>query len=466
MKKMKWAIISGDGLPTSGLLTIFRNIAEIAIKNNKIINEIPADLGFSWRPDKKHFFPYGSAESHYPTWMNVSSIHQKIPYDSDHGHCFTHIRKRVARYESLTDAEIKDINQDIDSIAKTYEDYFLSWFEDNNVDWVFCLNITLSDAVPVSLALHNAARKYWAKKNNGGIIFWDHDLFGSYAIYEHEERLYPEKPNILTPIPQDNAYTKWIVVSEALAKESRNYPTELVPDVIPNILPSIDMSAFNDIHIDFLSQHNIPVGSPIVIVPVRVFRVKGIEISISVFNELFDIYKEKKLLTPKLLIFGNINEDPEYAHELKEQVKRCDLDDDIIFLDEVPIQTYKSNENQWYLDEIDLLTICHTLSGAVLFTPNVENVESVGLGPALAAVAGIPCAVTHYSAFTEFYGTGYHHIKVIPEHPRDAAQQLFTWMRLHAAESDDINILLANNKKFVQSRFPEKPWSEFMDKLQ
>lgn len=55
MKKMKWAIISGDGLPTSGLLTIFRNVAEIAIKNNIIINEIPADLGFSWRPDKNTF---------------------------------------------------------------------------------------------------------------------------------------------------------------------------------------------------------------------------------------------------------------------------------------------------------------------------------------------------------------------------------------------------------------------------
>ncbi|MFW5389592.1 hypothetical protein V1952_22305, partial [Yersinia sp. 2542 StPb PI] len=200
---------------------------------------------------------------------------------SDHGHCFTHIRKRVAKYKSLTGEEIKQINQDINSIAKIYEDYFLSWFEDNNVDWVFCLNITLSDAVPVSLALHNAARKYWAKKDNGGIIFWDHDLFGSYAIYEHEERLYPEKPNILTPIPQDNTYTKWIVASEALAKESRDYPTELVPDVIPNILPSIDVSAFSKIHIDFLNQYNIAIDSSIVIVPVRVFRVKGIEISIS-----------------------------------------------------------------------------------------------------------------------------------------------------------------------------------------
>ncbi|MFA3777338.1 hypothetical protein [Yersinia sp. 1652 StPb PI] len=465
MKKTKWAIISGDGLPTSGLLTIFRNVAEIAIKNNNIINEIPADLGFSWRPDKKNFFPHGSTESQYPTWMRISSIHQKYSYDSDHGHCFTHIRKRVAKYKSLTGEEIKQINQDINSIAKIYEDYFLSWFEDNNVDWVFCLNITLSDAVPVSLALHNAARRYWAKKDNGGIIFWDHDLFGSYAIYEHEERLYPEKPNILTPIPQDNTYTKWIVASEALAKESRDYPTELVPDVIPNILPSIDVSAFSKIHIDFLNQYNIAIDSSIVIVPVRVFRVKGIEISISVFNKLLDIYKEKKLPTPKLLIFGNMNEDPEYAHDLKEQVKKYNLDNSIIFLDEVPIKTYKDKDNKWHLDEIDLLIICHTLSGAVLFTPNVENVESVGLGPALAAIAGIPCAVTQYTAFTEFYGTEYHHIKVIPEHPRDAAQQLFEWMQLHAAEADEIKTLLANNKKFVQSKFPREPWCKFMHKL-
>ncbi len=41
MKKMKWAIISGDGLPTSGLLTIFRNVAEMAIKNNISLMKYP-----------------------------------------------------------------------------------------------------------------------------------------------------------------------------------------------------------------------------------------------------------------------------------------------------------------------------------------------------------------------------------------------------------------------------------------
>ncbi len=44
MKKMKWGIISGDGLPTSGLLTIFRNVAEMEIKNNIITYEIPSQI--------------------------------------------------------------------------------------------------------------------------------------------------------------------------------------------------------------------------------------------------------------------------------------------------------------------------------------------------------------------------------------------------------------------------------------
>ncbi|WP_145487873.1 glycosyltransferase family protein [Yersinia aleksiciae] len=466
MKKMKWAIISGDGLPTSGLLTIFRNVAEIAIKNNIIINEIPADLGFSWRPDKKHFFPNGSDKSHYPTWMKTSSIHQYSTCNDIHENNFSNIRYQIAKYDLLTNTEINDVKEKITSISGLYEDYFIHWFENNAVDWVFALNLTLSDAAPVSLALHNAAKKYWGRKDNGGIIFWDHDLFGSYAIYENEERLYPKEPNPLTPIPQDNAYTKWIVASEALANESSHYPTKIKPDVIPNILPTIELSGLKEAHIEFLSQCNISEGSTVVIVPVRVFRVKGIEISISVFNELINIYQDKTLCAPKLLIFGNMNEDPEYASELKAQVEHLNLTDEIIFLDEVPLQTYRDNDNKWHLDEIDLLTICHALSGAVLFTPNIENVESVGLGPALAAIAELPCAVTPYSAFTEFYGTGYHHIKVIPNHPRDAAQQLFEWMHQHAAGEEKIKSLLAHNKRLVQTKFPQGPWEKLIYQLQ
>ncbi|WP_174851184.1 glycosyltransferase family 4 protein [Yersinia artesiana] len=465
MKKMKWAIISGDGLPTSGLLTVFRNVAEIAIKNNIIINEIPTDLGFSWRPDKVKFFPHGNPDSHYPTWMKVSSIHQHSMCNEDYSNEFTNIRNKVAKYEQLTYKEIINIQKDISLISEQYQNYFINWLEDNDIDCLFCLNMTLSDAVPVTLAIHNAAKKYWEKRNHGGVIFWEHDLFGSYAIYENAERLYPAIPNILTPIPQKNTYTKWIVASEALADECRDYPTELIAEVIPNILPSIDESGFNKIHSEFLNQHNIAAGSTIIIAPVRVFRVKGLEISIDIFNSLLNIYKEKDLLLPKLLIFGNMNEDPEYADYLKEQVNILHLNDDIIFLDEVPLQTYRNKNNKWCLNEVDLLIICHALSGAVLFTPNVKNVESVGLGPALAAIYTIPCAVTEYSAFTEFYGSEYHHIKVDPDFPRDAAQQLFEWMCMHAAGEIGIKMQLVSNKLLIQSKFPINPWQDFIYQL-
>ncbi|MFJ1231149.1 hypothetical protein AB8P60_17600, partial [Yersinia proxima] len=162
----------------------------------------------------------------------------------------------------------------------------------------------------------------------------------------------------------------------------------------------------------------------------------------------------------------NMNEDPEYAHCLKVQVDELLLTNDIIFLDEVPLQTYKSEDNKWYLDEVDLLIICHALSGAVLFTPNVENVESVGLGPALAAIASIPCAVTEYTAFTEFYGSEYYHIKVRPDSPNEAAQQLFEWMRMQAAGETEIKIRLSSNKLLVNSKFPKGPWQDFIHKLQ
>lgn len=161
-----------------------------------------------------------------------------------------------------------------------------------------------------------------------------------------------------------------------------------------------------------------------------------------------------------------MNEDPEYASELMEQVEFLKLHDDLIFLDEVPLQTYQDEENRWHLDEIDLLIICHALSGAILFTPNVDNVESVGLGPALAAIAGVPCAVTPYSAFTEFYGHEYHHIKVLQDHPRDAAQQLFESMCCHAVGDENLKTLLANNKLLVQKRFPQTPWEKFISRLQ
>ncbi len=59
------------------------------------------------------------------------------------------------------------------------------------------------------------------------MLFWDHDLFRSYAVYEGEERVYPPVPSELTPLPQDVPYHRWIVPTADLAAETAGYPTAL-----------------------------------------------------------------------------------------------------------------------------------------------------------------------------------------------------------------------------------------------
>jgi hypothetical protein len=67
------AMFCGDGLPVSGLLTIFRNVIDLGRATNVVSGTISADLGFSWRPDKPAFYPSGPATGGYPEWLEVSS---------------------------------------------------------------------------------------------------------------------------------------------------------------------------------------------------------------------------------------------------------------------------------------------------------------------------------------------------------------------------------------------------------
>jgi len=44
---MRWAVLSCDGLPVSGLLTVLRNILELGFREGLIEPPVAADLGFS-----------------------------------------------------------------------------------------------------------------------------------------------------------------------------------------------------------------------------------------------------------------------------------------------------------------------------------------------------------------------------------------------------------------------------------
>ena len=66
---MKIGLISGDGLPVSGLLTVFRNVFHLGQSMGLFDDVVVADLGYSWRSDKARFFPNGPNPYRYPPWL-------------------------------------------------------------------------------------------------------------------------------------------------------------------------------------------------------------------------------------------------------------------------------------------------------------------------------------------------------------------------------------------------------------
>ncbi|QHY98175.1 hypothetical protein SSPS47_23970 [Streptomyces sp. S4.7] len=463
---MKLALISGDGLPVSGLLTIFRNVIESELGNGSLELPVVADLGFSWRPDKQHFFPRGAEHSVYPDWMSTSDT---VPLGAGRAELMremTRIRAAVARADTLDDEARAEPRAAVESLAGPYEEYFTRWFEEHDVDWVCAVNMTLSDAVPVTLGLHRAAARRWPPGVPGGVLFWDHDLFGTCAIFEDGARVYPASPNEFTPVPGTHPCHRWAVVSPALAEEVAGYPTELEATTLPNVLPTLRAREPGDRHAAFLAQHQLAPERPLLLAPVRVFQVKGVEIAVSMFAEMKRICTERGTPVPCLLVFGSLDEDPPYAREVVSAVRELKVEDDVVFLDGVPLSSHQDAAGRWRLDEIDLLGLCRDSGGAVLFTPNTSDVESVGLGPALAAIAEVPCAVTEYDCFEDIYGTRSSCVRVpdrtgIPA----AADRLLDLMAKNRHGDFTVREALKRDKEHVLRSFDPNPWRKLLQEM-
>ncbi|MER8072303.1 hypothetical protein ABTZ59_28835 [Streptomyces sp. NPDC094034] len=463
---MKLALVSGDGLPVSGLLTIFRNVIESELPSGSLELPVVADLGFSWRPDKKHFFPRGSEDSGYPGWMSVSTA---VPLGTGRAELMrelTRIRAAVARADTLDDEERADLHRAVESLAGPYEEYFTRWFDEHDVDWVCAVNMTLSDAVPVTLGLHRAAARRWPAGTPGGVLFWDHDLFASYSVFEEGARVYPPGPNQFTPLPGTHPCHRWAVVSSGLAEEVKKYPTEISATTVPNVLPTLDSEGLEDRHAAFLEQRGMDPDRPLLLVPVRVFQVKGVEISVAMFAEMRRICDERQKPAPYLLVFGSLDEDPPYAHKVASLVQELNVQEDVVFLNGVPLSSHQDDAGLWCLDEIDLLRMCRAGGGAVLFTPNTSDVESVGLGPALAAISEVPCAVSEYACFEDIYGTESSCVKVSdPEELSAAATGLLDLMVKNHHGDPEVRDRLKRDKEQVLRSFDPKPWQKLFQEM-
>jgi glycosyltransferase involved in cell wall biosynthesis len=473
-KTFNVAVVCGDGLPISGLLTTLRSAIELVHSNPRcpsvISSPIHIDFGFSWRPDKAAFFPDGPQNMVLPEKFRVSKV-VPICYNG-YGEDLLEVRREIALVREGLGRE--ELRAKIEMIAMPYQQYFEQWFQENDVDWVFAINMTLSDSVSVTKALQNAADKRWGSGRPGGILFWDHDLFGSYAVHEGSERVYPIAPNEITPVPKDLPWYEWIVVSDILEPETRSYPTSLRASVVPNVLPRIRTEQITQENLSLFSEFlksidvapNIVTSTTILLCPVRVFYVKGIDLSIRAFAAIRDVYCRLGKPCPYLLIFGDPDEEPEHARMLYDLIKAEGVMDHVRFLGGVPLYTHNGPTGP-KLDERDLILLCKLSKGGVLYTPKVANVESVGLGPALAAIAGVPCMVTDFNALNTVYGSSLHvcTLKKLDEEDFVQTAEEFVSLLLNNHGDGEWALKAARNGEIVLKVFPERPWSDLLLKL-
>jgi glycosyltransferase involved in cell wall biosynthesis len=459
---VKIGLISGDGLPVSGLLTVFRNVFQLGRSMGLFDDVVVADLGYSWRSDKALFFPNGPMGYQYPSWLrptiNDSIAGSNVAMLSAE---LEDIRRCVTTFEELDQPKRWSTADRIEELRKLYFDHFSSWLERHEPDWVFAMNLTLPHAVSVTSALYMAADRHFSGRP-GGLVVWDHDLCGSNGRWDAavDRRFYPSVPNDVTPLPPEAPHIRWIVVSQALAREAESYDTTARPQVLANLLPSVP-PGIEQQHHRFARQLGLNPELPILLCPVRIYRVKGVSQALRFHAEVVNECLGRSLPLPYLLVFGSLDEDPEYADELIGLRDELGTEDYVRFLGGVPLETMREDNGDWRLDEVDLLRLARATNGGVVFTPSVSDFETVGLGPGLAAAAEVPAVSTRYNAFDEVYGTaGVACTTFEPDGTgmTKAVTEFVDVLARFARHDAELIAELKRNRQAVEALFPTEPW--------
>ncbi|KAH7383623.1 hypothetical protein BKA64DRAFT_646803 [Cadophora sp. MPI-SDFR-AT-0126] len=174
-----------------------------------------------------------------------------------------------------------------------------------------------------------------------------------------------------------------------------------------------------------------------------------------------------------LLIFGDPEEDTDYAAKLELLARDMELTDDIRFLGGVPLCS-GLKETKAMLNEKDLLRLAAATHGGVVYTPDTADVESVGLGPALASIAGIPCLVSKFNALDQVYGNGLNVIRLDPSRQNGfeiAAESFVEWMVASSKESMPESQqrawseVMQQNKSLMEKKFSVRAWKDLLLRL-
>lgn len=123
------------------------------------------------------------------------------------------------------------------------------------------------------------------------------------------------------------------------------------------------------------------------------------------------------------------------------------------------------------LDEKDLLWLAAATHGGVIYTPSTTDVECVGLSPALASIAGLPCLASRFNTLDQVYGDGLNVIRLDLSHQNGfklAAKSFVDWM----VASKKVSVpdgrrrawlrMKQQNESLMRAKLPTRPWKDLL----
>lgn len=112
----------------------------------------------------------------------------------------------------------------------------------------------------------------------------------------------------------------------------------------------------------FCSEWQLEAERPFVLAPVRIFHVKGVDVTIRWFSYLKEAVSKQARRAPYLLVFGAVGQEPAYGQHCRELALSLGLESDIVWLDGVPVSPLV-RDGRLVPSEAELLTMARATRG-------------------------------------------------------------------------------------------------------
>ncbi len=248
-------------------------------------------------------------------------------------------------------------------------------------------------SMPYNLPATEALFNYIERNSHKNFYLWTHDL--AWLMDDYKNSLFERKPWSILKTPIKNV--KYITVSEYRKRQM----SELLKiskkqiSVVPNVLKYQDFLRFDNNTIKIITELSLFHKHPLILIPSRIIPRKNLERSIKLIGSLKKKYSNiKGVITgiPDLTSEENIT----YYKKLLELRRESNLEDNIIFLDQV-FKDFKIPEEK----NRNVVHDLYFISQLVLLT-SID--EGFGLQLLEAGAARIPIAVTQLPVFREIAG--------------------------------------------------------------